>query len=90
MLQDIRAFLRNKWGFSSTASQVDPCSGCHNPHKAKKEFPCSLPSAHTDIYAWDVWGDDASERMNSYVPTYWAPKGGGGSYEPDGSYAEWL
>jgi hypothetical protein len=85
MLQDIRAFLRSKWGFSSIASQVDPCSGCHNPHKAKRDFPCSRPSAHTDIYAWDVWGDDSSEKMNAYTLNYWAPKRVGGGYEPDGS-----
>lgn len=88
LLQDIRAFLRNRWGFSGTASQVDPCSGCHNPHKAKRNFPCSLPIAHTDIYAWNVWGDDVSERMNSYTPTYWAPKRVGGGYEPDGSFTQ--
>lgn len=88
ILQDIRAFLRNKWGFLGTASQVDPCSGCHNPHKVKRDFPCSRPSAHTDIYAWNVWGDDVSERMNSYTPTYWAPKRVGGGYEPDGTFTQ--
>jgi len=88
LLQDIRVLLRNKWGFSGTASQVDPCSGCHNPHKAKREFPCSRPTEHTDIYAWNVWGDDVSERMNSYTPTYWAPKKVGGGYEPDGTFTQ--
>jgi cytochrome c553 len=73
VLQDIRAFIRNKWGFSGTASQVDPCSGCHNPHKAKRDFPCSLPSAHTDKYAWEVWGDNGGEKMSDYTASYLAP-----------------
>jgi cytochrome c553 len=89
MLKDIRdETLRGKWGFSSTGSQVDACSGCHNPHKAKKDFPCSLPSAHANIYAWEVWGDDSSEKMNIYTPYYWAPRRVGGGYEPDGSFTQ--
>ena len=88
MLRNIRAFLVNKWGFSSTGANVDPCSGCHNPHKAKRDFPCSRPSAHTNKYAWDVWGDDSSEKMNVYSPNYWAPKRIGGGYEPDGSLTQ--
>lgn len=87
-LQDIRALLNGQWGFSSTSQNVDPCSGCHNPHKAKKESPCSLPSAHANIYAWEVWGDDSSEKMNIYSPYYWAPKRVGGGYEPDGSFTQ--
>ena len=73
LLQDIRALLRNQWGFPGTASQVDPCSGCHNPHKAKKEFPCSLPSAHTDKYVWEIWGDNSGEKMSDYTASYLAP-----------------
>ena len=88
MLRNIRAFLLNKWGFSSTGANVDPCSGCHNPHKAKRDFPCSRPSAHTNKYAWDVWGDDSTEKMNVYSPNYWAPKRIGGGYEPDGSLTQ--
>lgn len=88
LLQDIRAFLRNKWGFSGTAAYVDPCSGCHNPHKAKRDYPCSRPSEHTDKYTWNVWGDDSSERMNAYTTNYWAPKRVGGGYEPDGSLTQ--
>ena len=87
-LKDIAIFLKgkwNEWGFSSVAANNDPCSGCHNPHKAKKEFPCSKPSAHVDIYTWNVWGDDSSEKMNFYTLNYWAPKKVGGGYEPDGS-----
>ncbi len=74
------------WGFSSNINEVNPCSTCHNPHKAKKEFPCSKPSAHTNKYAWDVWGDDSIEKMNIYASNnYWAPKRVGGGYEPNGS-----
>lgn len=71
------AILRDRWGFSDIQAEVNPCSACHNPHKAKRDFPCSLPNAHTDIYAWDVWGDDSTERMRnkavSLGGTYCAP-----------------
>ena len=71
------AILRDRWGFSDIPTEVNPCSACHNPHKAKRDFPCSLPSAHTDIYAWDVWGDDSTEKMRnkalSLGGTYCAP-----------------
>ncbi len=87
-LKDIAIFLKNLWGFNSEAANNNPCSGCHNPHKAKRDFPCSRPSGHTDKYAWEVWGDNADtvERMNiasSYQ--YWAPYRVNVGYEPDGS-----
>jgi len=91
MLKDVRDETlkgESEWGFSSTGSQVDPCSGCHNPHKAKKDFPCSLPSAHANIYAWEVWGDDSSEKMNHYTSYYWAPKRVNGGFEPDGTLTQ--
>jgi len=79
-LKDIAIFLKNTWniwGFNSAAAKNDPCSGCHNPHKAKREFPCSKPSAHANKYAWDVWGDDSTEKMRnkavSLGGTYCAP-----------------
>jgi hypothetical protein len=85
-LANIAVFLKDKWGFSSAAANNNPCSGCHNPHRAKRNYPCSRPSAHADLTTWDVWGDDAgtSERMNIATPNYWAPKRVGGGYEPDG------
>ena len=69
--------LKGNWGFSTLLTAINPCSACHNPHKAKQQFPCSRPSAHTNIYAWDVWGDDSAEKMRdkavSLVGTYCAP-----------------
>jgi cytochrome c553 len=95
-LQDIRGLLSGNWGFSSTGQNVDPCSGCHNPHRAQKDphtsgriisgkllSAVSRPSQHTDLTTWELWGDDASERMNAYTPYYWAPKRALSGYEPD-------
>jgi predicted CXXCH cytochrome family protein len=85
--------LAGKWGFSSNPTAVNPCSACHNPHKAKKEFPCSRPSAHTNIYTWEVWGDGSSERMSNKAAslggTYCAPyrHNSTTTREPDGCSA---
>ena len=65
--------IAGSWGFPSDVNKVNPCSVCHNPHKAKQEFPCSKPSAHTNIYAWDVWGDYIGEKMSDYTYFYLAP-----------------
>ncbi len=93
-LTDIRNFLKGKWGFDNTDAKVNPCSGCHNPHKAQKHnypvgskgsSPISLPSTHSGD--WNVFGAEITERMNSYVyqsPYYYytvSPT----FYEPDGN-----
>ena len=100
MLRDIRTLLRNKWGFSNNADYVNSCSGCHNPHRAKRDphtltgrigedgklvSSVSKPKHHENLTTWQLWGDDTTERMNTYTPYYWAPKRSGGGYEPDGS-----
>ena len=85
--------LAGKWGFSRNTTAINPCSACHNPHKAQKEFPCSRPSAHTNIYAWEVWGDGSSERMSNKAAslggTYCAPyrHNSTTTREPDGCSA---
>jgi hypothetical protein len=97
-LEDIQNFLGNigaTWNFSGTAGNNNPCSGCHNPHRAQRDphtvgsrgWPVSRPSQHsTDNNAWGLWGDDSGERMNSYTGGYQAPyRSGGTTYEPDGS-----
>jgi hypothetical protein len=103
-LKDIAILLKNMstlWGFNSVAANNDPCSGCHNPHRAQRDphtstgritneklvSSVSRPSKHsTDNNAWDLWGDDASERMDvASNYQYWAPYRVGGGYEPDGS-----
>jgi len=90
-LSDIRAFLKGKWGFSNTVGNVNPCSGCHNPHKVQRHnypvgskgtSPLSLPSTHNGD--WNVYGAETTERMSSY--TYQAPYryGSTNTYEPNG------
>ena len=39
MLRDIRDYLstRSDWNFPSTTNNINPCSGCHNPHRAKRD-----------------------------------------------------
>ena len=100
-LANIQIFLTNKWNFGSTTADINPCSGCHNPHRAQRDphtsgnrgWPVSLPSQHsTDNNAWGLWGDNlptATERMSNYVGAlrYQAPYryGSTTTYEPDGS-----
>jgi len=100
-LSDIIIFLRNQnWGFGSMVGNINPCSGCHNPHRTQKDphgddpngrivggklvSSVSRPSQHTDLYTWQLWGDDASERMNKY--NYQPPYRFNSFtiYEPDG------
>jgi len=87
-LEDIRSFLsKQSWGFGSSVENIDPCSGCHNPHMAQRDshipgdrgWTVSRPSQHsTDNNAWGLWGDNiptAAERMSNYAPPplYQAP-----------------
>jgi cytochrome c553 len=84
-LRDIVTFLSGtSWGFTSA---IDPCSGCHNPHRAQQDTHAtgrlqgqklpgvvSLPSDHSkDNQAWKLWGDDLNERMSYYTSNYQAP-----------------
>ena len=43
-LVDIKTFLQSKWGWGAT---VNPCSACHNPHRAKRD-PHDTTSGRTD------------------------------------------
>ena len=98
-LDDIQTFLRTRWNFGSVAADINPCSGCHNPHRAKRDFSSppqsfvwtsgvsslSRPSRHSkDNNVWDLWGDDSTERMSNYY--YQAPYryNSTTTYEPDG------
>lgn len=87
-LSVIQNFIKNRWEFGNVA--VNPCSACHNPHKAKRAYypvgthgtsPLSRPGSHGEL-----WGDDTSERMSSYTSSYQAPYYYNStiSYEPDG------
>lgn len=80
MLRNIRDFMAGKVGFPSTTAYVDPCSGCHNPHRAQRDTHTSTgrlvsgklvssvskPSDHADLATWQLWGDDSTERMSNY------------------------
>jgi hypothetical protein len=102
-LKDIAIFLKNVWGFNSAAANNDPCSGCHNPHRAQRDphtitgrivdgklvSVVSRPTQHIDLMIWELWGDDSTERMNVYSSNnYWAPRRLSGGYEPDGSLVQ--
>ena len=63
-IADIADFLQGRWGFSDTADDINSCNACHNPHLAKQDYPCSLPSNHSSGTAWEVWGDEAGEKMS--------------------------
>lgn len=67
-LKDIRAYMKNKWGWGGTNPEVNPCGTCHNPHKATEDYPCSVPSSHGDT--WQIWGDESGEKMADYVGGY--------------------
>ncbi|RLC67871.1 MAG: hypothetical protein DRH97_04270 [Chloroflexi bacterium] len=73
-LKDIRAYMKNKWGWGGTNIEVNPCGTCHNPHKTTKDYPCSLPSSHSST--WEIWGDGIGEKMVDYADDL------GGVYQP--------
>ncbi|MBW1744711.1 MAG: hypothetical protein JRJ47_14990 [Deltaproteobacteria bacterium] len=82
-LKDIRAYMKNKWGWGDTNIEVNPCGTCHNPHKSTNDYPCSLPSSHSNT--WDVWGDGNGEKMADYASglsgVYQPPQKVGGGFE---------
>ncbi len=83
-LKNIRAYMKNKWGWGGVNAEVNPCGTCHNPHKAIKDYPCSLPSSHGNT--WDIWGDESGEKMADYLDSgeiYQAPNKAGGGTERD-------
>jgi hypothetical protein len=82
-LKDLRTYMNGKWGWNYNNAIVNPCSACHNPHKATRELPCSLPSGHQDQAIWEIWGDDSDEKMVNNIGSgvYQPPKKVGGGYE---------
>ena len=82
-LDDIQTFLTGKWKFGGPKGDINPCSGCHNPHGAKRDphtttgrtsggnlviSSVSKPSQHNkDNNAWQLWGDENGERMTDYA-----------------------
>ena len=37
MLRNIRNYITNRWNFPTDNTYTNPCSGCHNPHRAKRD-----------------------------------------------------
>jgi hypothetical protein len=66
-LDGIRSALAGKWGFDSDPANINACHACHNPHLAKQDYPCSLPSDHGNASGWEVWGDEPGEKMSDYA-----------------------
>ena len=97
-LDNIAIFIKNKWGYTADSN---PCCGCHNPHAAQGDpagstsakssstrgDPVSMPSSHSPLNLWGLWGDEAGEKMSDYSGYYQAPYRNGSTtvYEPDGS-----
>ncbi|MBW2109778.1 MAG: cytochrome c3 family protein [Deltaproteobacteria bacterium] len=78
--------LQGYWSWGNDRSVINPCLGCHNVHRATRDFPCSLPSGHENKKTWEIWGDESGEKMADYVGgrIYQPPfKAGGSSYERD-------
>jgi len=101
-LKDIRTLLSGQtWGYGGVVANIDPCSGCHNPHRAQYDphtsigrigvdgklvSSVSLPSQHSkDNNVWELWGDDTTERMSYYAGGRYQAPYATSNYEPDGS-----
>jgi hypothetical protein len=86
-LYDVRESLKGKWGWGDVVENIDPCSGCHNPHRTIRDYPASLADGHVDPSTWDVWGDESGEKMADYISglgiIYQPPYSAGGGYERD-------
>jgi hypothetical protein len=85
-LANINAYMKGRWDWGDTNPEVNPCGTCHNPHQATKEYPCSLPSSHSET--WEVWGDESGEKMVDYLDLeagefYQPPDKAGGGSERD-------
>ncbi|MBW2172954.1 MAG: hypothetical protein JRF69_13505 [Deltaproteobacteria bacterium] len=70
-LGDIRNSLAGKWGFDADPAKINACHACHNPHLAMQDYPASRPSDHGGY--WEVWGDEAGEKMDDNWGTYYPP-----------------
>jgi len=92
-LSDILNLITQKWPerFRETSN---PCTGCHNPHVAKRLTVDPLGSPITRVLPREknnVWGDEETETMAYYTAQeglkYQAPLRPDGSYEPGTSNA---
>jgi hypothetical protein len=78
-LNDVLSFAISSWSSTFTADS-NPCSACHNVHKAKRS--CGKPSgSYNDSYSAiskpsdhnNLWGDSTGEKMSDYTGSYQAP-----------------
>jgi hypothetical protein len=92
-LADITNFIKDMgWGYTADSN---PCTACHNPHLAQYDdhtpdnrgWLVSLPSTHTAMSTWHLWGDDAGERMDQYptLPSIYQAPNAASEYEPESS-----
>ena len=92
-LYDIWYFCKSE--FSYFTDNSDPCTGCHNPHLARRNKENKRDSSYATISRPtehdDQWGDDADEQMSDYSAIYQAPLyyGSTSTYEPDGVSASY-
>jgi hypothetical protein len=82
-LADVREYVKEMWGWGDVVEEIDPCMGCHNPHRAKSGWPCSKAGGHSDASTWEVWGDESGEKMADYVDSL---AGVYGVYQPPYRY----
>ncbi len=61
----------------------NPCHACHNPHRAKADWSCSIATGYNNKLTWEIWGDEVGEKMADYVGgyTYQPPNKVGGGTE---------
>jgi len=91
-LYDIQEYAKAS-GLTWFKDTSNPCTACHNPHIAKrnKSDPDNplLPaiSRFTETGHSQLFGDDASERLNAYTGDYQAPYyyNSTSTYEPGGT-----
>jgi hypothetical protein len=96
-LSDVRNNMKGRWGWSHATEEIDPCMGCHNPHRASRDWPCSKASGHENVKTWEVWGDGSDEKMADYAADlggvyqspFKAPYPTGNPPYPEGSF-EWT
>jgi hypothetical protein len=59
--------LFGNWGWGAYTAEINPCLGCHNSHRATEDYPCSLPSGHSNKATREIWGDESGEKMADYL-----------------------
>ncbi|HUV51043.1 MAG TPA: cytochrome c3 family protein [Anaerolineae bacterium] len=93
-LNNVLTFAKANWS-STFKTGSNPCSACHNVHKAKQNkanpgdptyTAISKPSAHDEL-----WGDSAGEKLSDYTSYYRPPYSKSTApvkYEPDMTASE--